>query len=334
MSENFPPLIHPTGWFQIAWSDDLGPCEVRPLRYFDTDLVLYRAENGEAHLLDGHCAHLGAHLGHGGSVRADCIVCPFHGWTWDSGGHNVEIPYSKRPNQRKKVRAWELREANGMLLAWHDAAGAPPSWEPPALPEYDNDDYFEAATYGWYGRQMQPWMLTENLVDCAHSQYVHRTVEPTKLKSVAATDGEPYAHILMDFPYGKRRTDLTPQGTVWGELEIGAWGVGLVSNRFAEGYYDALQFITVTPIDLKTSDFRVSIWVAREYGDGDEQPSGKAQAIIDEQIKVLEPDLRIWENMIYVAHPPLAPEEHESYLAMRRWIETFYPSESRAAVSA
>ncbi len=327
MTDSFLPSVHPTGWFQVAWSDELSADEVRPLHYFGRDLVLYRGESGGAHLLDGHCAHFGAHLGYGGKVKAECIQCPFHGWKWGPDGSNVEIPHSQRSSQRRSIGSWELREANDMIFAWHDAEGRQSSWEPPALPEHDNADFFPARTSGvrgWYGRRIQPWMLTENLVDWIHGQYVHMAPEPSQLKSVELTDGDPHARIIHRYPYGKRKTELTPEGTVWGEVEVEAWGIGLVSNRFP-GYYDALQFITVTPIDLETSDFRVSIWVSREYGDGGANPSGRAQAIIDEQMKVIEPDLRIWEHMHHVDHPPLIPEERESYLAMRSWIKTFYP---------
>jgi phenylpropionate dioxygenase-like ring-hydroxylating dioxygenase large terminal subunit len=38
----------PFGWFQVAYSHELAPAASMPLRYFDTDLVLFRTESGEA----------------------------------------------------------------------------------------------------------------------------------------------------------------------------------------------------------------------------------------------------------------------------------------------
>mgnify|MGYP001819168585 CR=1 FL=1 len=67
----------PTGWYQIGWSSDYPAAEAVPLRYFGEDLVAYRGEDGSLHVLEGHCKHLGAHLGHGGKVVGDCIQCPF-----------------------------------------------------------------------------------------------------------------------------------------------------------------------------------------------------------------------------------------------------------------
>jgi nitrite reductase/ring-hydroxylating ferredoxin subunit len=61
-----------TGWFMIGWSAEFPVGEVRPLGYFGEDLVGYRDESGELHLLQAHCRHLGAHIGHGGKVIGDC----------------------------------------------------------------------------------------------------------------------------------------------------------------------------------------------------------------------------------------------------------------------
>ena len=40
-----------TGWFVIGWSAEFPVGEVRPLRYFGEDLVAYRDESGELHVL-------------------------------------------------------------------------------------------------------------------------------------------------------------------------------------------------------------------------------------------------------------------------------------------
>ena len=34
--------VFPTGWFQVAWSDEIESSAVRPLKYFGKHLVLYR----------------------------------------------------------------------------------------------------------------------------------------------------------------------------------------------------------------------------------------------------------------------------------------------------
>src|SRR5437773_202151 len=89
-----PPF--PTGWFQVAYSDELPAGTVTPLRYFGRDLVLFRGEDGAARVLDAHCPHLGAHLGYGGKVEGCAIRCPFHAWKFDGQGTCIEVPYASK----------------------------------------------------------------------------------------------------------------------------------------------------------------------------------------------------------------------------------------------
>ena len=62
------PFPIPFGWYQIGWPSDVAVGEVKPLRYFGRHLVLWRGQDGVAHVQDAFCPHLGAHLGHGGKV--------------------------------------------------------------------------------------------------------------------------------------------------------------------------------------------------------------------------------------------------------------------------
>jgi phenylpropionate dioxygenase-like ring-hydroxylating dioxygenase large terminal subunit len=74
------PAKFAKGWYLVCWSADLEPSQVKPLRYFGKNYVLFRGEDGKATLLDAHCPHLGAHLGYGGRVEGNDIICPFHAW--------------------------------------------------------------------------------------------------------------------------------------------------------------------------------------------------------------------------------------------------------------
>ena len=77
---------YPTGWFVVAWSSDVAPGDVKRLHYFGRELVCFRTEGGEVSVLDAYCQHLGGHLGVGGHVEGDEIVCPWHGWHWRGDG--------------------------------------------------------------------------------------------------------------------------------------------------------------------------------------------------------------------------------------------------------
>src|SRR5262245_6373425 len=120
----FPLPAFPSGWFRVAWSDELAPGAVVPLRWFGRDLVAVRDHDGVARLYDAHCPHLGAHLGHGGCLVDGVLRCPFHGWRFASDGSCVHVPYADKIPPRARLRAWTVREVNGAVLAYH-GAGAP-----------------------------------------------------------------------------------------------------------------------------------------------------------------------------------------------------------------
>ncbi len=48
----FPYTPFPNGWFRVVDSDELQPGTVRALEYFGKRLVVFRGEDGIAHVLD------------------------------------------------------------------------------------------------------------------------------------------------------------------------------------------------------------------------------------------------------------------------------------------
>lgn len=64
------------GWAQIAFASDLE--EVSPATLRDAPLLVVR-RNGTVEVFDAICPHRGAHLGYGGRLAGDAVVCPFHG---------------------------------------------------------------------------------------------------------------------------------------------------------------------------------------------------------------------------------------------------------------
>jgi 3-ketosteroid 9alpha-monooxygenase subunit A len=216
------PFPLPNGWYQVAYADELPVGEVRTLHYFGRDLVAFRGDDGEARVLDAHCPHLGAHLGHGGRVVGDRIRCPFHAWEFDGSGRCVGIPYAKRIPPRAEIRPWLVREKNGMVLVHFDKQGRPPAFEVPDVPEYGSDgwtDYFRRD----FVIRSQAQDLAENTVDPAHFKYVHGTAELPKAE--AWTEG-PVFRVNMDYPIvmGGQRLE--------GSIDISAYGLGYGITRF------------------------------------------------------------------------------------------------------
>ena len=96
LKKEYPVPPFPNGWFRMAFTDEIKPKSVKSARYFGQDLVIFRGEDGQAHVLDAYCAHVGAHLGKGGIIVGNTLQCPYHGWRYDGCGRCVEVPHANK----------------------------------------------------------------------------------------------------------------------------------------------------------------------------------------------------------------------------------------------
>jgi phenylpropionate dioxygenase-like ring-hydroxylating dioxygenase large terminal subunit len=315
----FPWPGYPTGWFQVGWSAELAPGDIRPVHYFGRELVMYRGEDGTLAMLDAFCPHMGAHLGYGGTVEGSCLRCPYHGWVWSADGGNVEIPYGDRGTINARAHAWRLTERAGVVYAWYHRDDEPPSWQPPAFEEESGAGFYDP--YGWATHteplRMHPQFASENFPDLAHMHYVHRwrgIPEPTEWK----VDG-PY--LRVDYP----GTIGTPRGDVVLETVNEAYGVGLNINRVV-GELRSTTLGAFTPIDDRTSRGFITMWLPRT--DGADQPGGLHRAMAASNIQELfgpTSDRRIWEHMHYRRHPLHVGYETTLTRDYRQWTRQFYP---------
>lgn len=316
-----PHAGYPASWFQVAWSHELAPGAVIPLQYFGRDLVCYRGESGRISIFDAYCAHLGAHLGHGGTVVGDELQCPFHGWRYDGSGQNTLIPYGTKPsNPAVRLRCWPVREVNGIIFVWHDEQRREPTWDPPVISPFNDDEFYslhpDGVTKLWPGVPFQPQHVLENSADFAHLKYVHKNAD------VATVEMHEPDGVRFRFRFGT--TYLTPDaGDVPGALPGEWWGLGILIFNIL-GVHEAAEIVTVTPIDEHHSDLRISV-TARKESDA-EQATGMPQRIMQHQIKEIERDLPIWTHMRYLARPVLAPEEARAFKRLRGWSHQFYPN--------
>ena len=308
----FPFPRYPRGWFQVAYSDEIAPGQVVPLKYFGKDLVAFRSATGKLSVLDAFCPHLGAHLGHGGKVDGETLVCPFHSWKFAPTGECVEVPYAPKVPPRAGVACWPVEEVNGLVMVWHDIEKAPPTWHVPVLPEVNLDEWTPFWRKRWQLRTHNQEMA-ENVVDTAHFKYVHGM----KIK--------PEPHVVeADSPRFRMVTKTileTPSGDVGGQLEVDCLGFGFSTSRFT-GLVRTTVVASVTPIDDEMVDVRFSFAVHKEHGADVAKGVGKAFA--REVARQLEEDKPIWENKVYLERPLLCDGDGPVGL-YRRWCKTFYP---------
>ena len=139
------------------------------------NIVAWCDENGRVCVAEAYCPHLGSDLGPaagggGGGVCDGRLICPFHGFEFDTTGQCVATPYSVPPRY-KRLGVFEMREVLGLIFAWWGIQGRAPQWSLPADPPDQA---------GWSGIEIKtnrfpghPQETTENSVDLGHLRYVH-----------------------------------------------------------------------------------------------------------------------------------------------------------------
>lgn len=320
MVERYRDLGVPSSWYRAAWSHELAQ-QVVPLRYFGCDLVAYRTASGEPVVMDAFCQHLGAHLGYGGTVSGDCIVCPFHGWEWGSDGTNRHIPYAST-TVRRTIRTWEVVEANGVVWVWYDKDGKPPTWTVPVLPEHGSDGYTgfdEGGCRTWPNVAVHPVQPAENTADPAHIRFIHGAGVVPSVDRFGA-EGHVFSTTLRYvWGAGHESTWLTPDGPVEGELRADCHGLGLIVTRYT-GIPSTVQITGCTPIDQSSADYYTALLVDRSAGDD------LRQRLLRHFYREVEADFPVWENMSRIEHPPFPRLESKVMRQMRGWTNQFLTS--------
>lgn len=329
---NAPYRSHPTGWFQVAYSWEVAPGEVKPIRYFSTDLVLYRTESGVAHVAEAYCPHLGAHIGHGGKVCGEVIRCPWHGWEYGPDGVNVHIANTDLVRPDARLVKWHVMERDHIICVWHDALGDPPSWEWPGVPEFQDPSRFiqpnehDAGATDYGEHAVTPFIHIENAADTMHFPFVHGANKPVEIAEwTEVTESYLIVRFNIMFGEGKKSTRMTPHGPILGEIENDVHGLGLGVARLKLDGIVLSQLVSVTPVEKETSRLWSTIAATRDTGSG--EVAERVDLLMSVQVQQLRNDFTIWKHLRYTDEPKYAGVEERLYPRLRRWRDRFYPAD-------
>jgi 3-ketosteroid 9alpha-monooxygenase subunit A len=327
MNSITPQMMKPTGWFQIGWTGDYPNGEVRPRHFFGEELVVYRTEEGNLHALDAFCRHMGAHLGFGGTVCGERIVCPFHGWEWSAEGENVKIPDEERTNRGRRLRAWPISERNGVVYLWHDSNDEGPSWDVPDLfasfgADVQSREYHAPEPNGIVRcgvLRLSPYVVLDNVGDMGHFRTVHGTHDaPTVL-----THGPDAHRFLLRLGFGQswktQGTDPRPTGDV---LDIVQFGVGFSYSVLGGPKLPYVVIVlSTTPVDEHSSEMFQTVWLERTSRD---EEDGRLEKRMHYACHQLPRDITIWEHQRYEPNPAWSASEVPPFRAIREWAKAFY----------
>lgn len=157
-------------WYAAAWAEEVGET-LLPRRLLDQPVVLYRRRDGVAVALQDRCPHRFAPL-HLGRLVDDQIECGYHGLRFDCSGKCVLNPHGNGVIPAKAlVPSYPLVERYNLLWIW---MGDPAQADESAIPEFafHVDPQFQNVT-GYVLAEAHYELLTDNLMDLGHLEYLH-----------------------------------------------------------------------------------------------------------------------------------------------------------------
>ena len=166
------PSPFPEGWYFIASRQQLGKAKLIRKTWMGTEIVAWCDDDSRICVSEAFCPHLGADLGPagGGLVRDGRLVCPFHGFEYDTSGQCVATPFSPAV-KAARLRVFQTQEIAGLIFAWWGIGGRAPQWH---LPADQPDQVGWSSLNIWTARFAgHPQETTENSVDLAHLRHVH-----------------------------------------------------------------------------------------------------------------------------------------------------------------
>lgn len=157
-------------WHVAAWSSALTPGQPISTELMGTKIVLWRDAAGAIHAAEDRCPHRGTQLSLG-TIENGCLVCPYHGWSFDHSGQCVYVPQLSLDSpipRRVRLAAVLCEEKYAMI--W--ICLGTPKHQIPDFPQWDNPEFrhVECEAYTW---KCSAERMVENFMDFGHLGYLH-----------------------------------------------------------------------------------------------------------------------------------------------------------------
>ena len=316
MAEQFRFPGIPVGWYAVATSRDVSAGQVRTVKYFGQELVLYRTESGQPHLSEAYCPHLGAHLGQG-TVEGENLRCPFHGFEFGGDGRCVRTSYEKAVPRKARLGKWPIREHNGYVFTWYHPERQEPGWEVPVMPG-PNEGWTPFRTRSMSLRS-HPQETSENSVDMGHFVQVHGFGDAW-YESELEVEG----HVLKG-AYGIKYRLLGDLVEVIARFDVRVHGLGFshVHVQIPRFGAEVNLLVMSSPVDHESIVLRTAA-SAKSWGPLPATLLLREFGSISLNREVAQ-DAPIWEAKRYVDRPALA-EGDGPIGAYRRYCKQFYPA--------
>ncbi len=158
-------------WYAAVWARDLGTAPLGR-RLLDEPIVLFRTREGGIAALTDRCPHRLVPLSMGVQVDRG-IRCGYHGLEFDAFGKCVHVPSQTTIPPTAQVRSYPVAERYGLIWVWMGDAALADSAKLPVIEKYGAPGW-ELIDGGYQHHPSNYLNIVENLMDPAHTTFVHR----------------------------------------------------------------------------------------------------------------------------------------------------------------
>ncbi|HSG57562.1 MAG TPA: aromatic ring-hydroxylating dioxygenase subunit alpha [Paracoccaceae bacterium] len=171
-------------WYQAGWSNEVAPGQPLVRTLLDEPVLLWRDDAGEVHALLDMCPHRFVPLS-AGKICDRTVMCGCHGLAFGVDGQCVDNPHGP-VTRSMRVRAFPVMERHTAIWIW---PGDPDLADPALLPDLSFIDTTpeQARITGYMPTAADYRLLTDNIMDLSHADYVHPTSLGGVMTSAKAT---------------------------------------------------------------------------------------------------------------------------------------------------
>ena len=306
------------GWYVIGNSGSVN-YKPRMMQVFGTKLVVYRGkEDGEVHILDAYCPHMGGDLS-GGEVCGNSVVCPFHKWSWGADGVCDDIPYASKIPEKAVIKSWPTLEKNGLVFVWQDPEGGEPipEQEPKKMEDWYSDGWTDwemaAIPIASLGRE-----LVDNMCDMAHFGPIHYT-------EVASFMNTMEGHVFVQKMVGGHailtegdEALITSVATYEGPAYMTTTMTGMMDGHPMTVHL----LVSHIPSDMGNFMINFGVMVKKAPGSSDIENKAMAEAYMEKNIESFQQDVAIWDNKCIIDNPLMCDGDGPINL-VRKWYSQF-----------
>ncbi len=155
-------------WHSVANANELADGDKFATQLLERDILIWRS-HGEIHAWLDRCPHRGSKLSLGEIRNGDTVVCPYHGWHFNSAGYCTRMPAHPNHPVSERARATRLHVREKYDLVW--VCPGEPAGDVPLFHGLDAD--YHLVITGPYDVETSGPRAIENFLDLSHFPFVH-----------------------------------------------------------------------------------------------------------------------------------------------------------------